>query len=196
MLTTLVLQAASAPDFAESSAIFAVSSRGKVHPITTCLGASLPSDLVILGTSARSSVVITHFEDRNANGNALLRQCNVTTLESLPVSPYPAVLGAQVACFMFNEALEPVIERGHVIEYKDSAGREARTGTYDELAQMATSVLCPPGSSGGPVIDPNGAVCAVVTSSVMAYGDKFRRGIATPAERIYEMFELPGLSHL
>lgn len=105
---------------------------------------------------------------------------------------------------------------GRVTEYRDRAGREAKvslfgvayhrhprthptpttttqTGTYDDLALMHMTTLPRHGSSGGPLVDvDSGAVVGIIRGSTHAYGDRAARGFATPAERVFELFQLPG----
>lgn len=54
-------------------------------------------------------------------------------------------------------------------------------------------LLPTPGSSGGPLVSPEGAVTGLVRGSRMAFGDRRSSGFATPAEKIFELFQLPGL---
>ena len=80
---------------------------------------------------------------------------------------------------------------GRVLGYKDSAGREAQTGTYDELAHLSMEQRPTPGSSGGPIINEDtGAVIGVVRGTRMDSRVEGLRGWGTPAEAIYEVCRL------
>lgn len=63
-----------------------------------------------------------------------------------------------------------------------------QTGSYDDLAKMKISTIPEGGCSGGPVVDvETGAVVGIVRGSTHAYGDRQRRGFATPAEKVFEV---------
>lgn len=106
-------------------------------------------------------------------------------------------------------------EQGSVREYKDPIGRTAEPGTYDALHSMLLSCAPTSGSSGGPVIDTkSGSVIGITrgeasfsqlsaclevltvvpapTGSTHRYGERQQYGFATPSERVFEMFRLPG----
>lgn len=53
-------------------------------------------------------------------------------------------------------------------------------------------ILPTPGSSGGPLVSTAGSVTALIRGSRMAFGDVRSVGFATPAEKLFEMFQLPG----
>ena len=84
-------------------------------------------------------------------------------------------------------------------------------GTYDELNSLVSvkersyvshadilqlqniDVHPTPGSSGGPLVSEAGSVTALVRGSRMSHGDLRSLGFATPAEKLFELFQLPGL---
>ncbi|KZV77708.1 hypothetical protein PENSPDRAFT_746823, partial [Peniophora sp. CONT] len=131
-------------------------------------------------------------------------------LRTLPVSPYPAQAGTPIRAHLVSETRPPGSAgegwepwvggwakwvRGRVLGYRDLAGREAEPGTYDALAHMLFEPLPTPGSSGGPIVnEETGAVVGVMLSTRMYNHIEGTRGWGVPAEMIYEMFSLPGLS--
>ncbi|KZT21694.1 hypothetical protein NEOLEDRAFT_1158121 [Neolentinus lepideus HHB14362 ss-1] len=129
-------------------------------------------------------------------------------LKTLPVSPYPAHPNTAIrAHFVADEEPEepgwvPWIGgtwskwvRGTVLGYRDFAGREAKPGTYDALSHLMFQPVPTPGSSGGPIVDEeSGAVIGVILGTRQDLGIQGLRGWGVPAEVIFEMFSLPGLS--
>lgn len=103
--------------------------------------------------------------------------------------------------------------RARLVEYRDVSGREAKTGTYDDLAQLDFKLLIdsmhnppalqqkgragiaafpPPGSSGGPIVDASsGAVVGVTRGTKMSQLEG-SRGDGIPAEKVFFFFALPG----
>ncbi|CCA77756.1 hypothetical protein PIIN_02978 [Serendipita indica DSM 11827] len=129
-------------------------------------------------------------------------------LPTLPVSPYPAPIGTEVAIHCLHEnplpdegwtpAFGGLIYRkwfhGHITDYRDFAGNQAKPGTYDVLANVFFSQIPTPGSSGGPIIDiQTGAVVGTIRGSQLDNRLTGIRGWGTSAESIYEMFVLPGI---
>lgn len=126
------------------------------------------------------------------------------------------MVGTQIASLAFHQpSLGPdlVEERrwdiGKIIEYKDSIGRVAQTGTYDELAEVSFSNLPSPGSSGssyepiyisdarkklttccsgGPIFDvETGAVVGLVRGHSHKHGDPLATGFGTPIEKLFDV---------
>jgi hypothetical protein len=98
--------------------------------------------------------------------------------------------------------------RARLVEYRDSTGMEAKTGTYDDLAQLDFKLLPtsnhnppalqqkpsfpPPGSSGGPIVDvQSGAVVGITRGTKMSQLEG-NRGDGIPAEKVFFFFALPG----
>jgi S1-C subfamily serine protease len=98
-----------------------------------------------------------------------------------------------------------------VQSYRDPIGREAevnrlvsvlprllsqiQVGTYDELAEMLIAGALPePGASGGPVIDAAGSVVGIIRGYRTAWDERTTAGFASPAEAIWHVADLPGLS--
>ncbi|UZJ57520.1 hypothetical protein CBS101457_006840 [Exobasidium rhododendri] len=100
--------------------------------------------------------------------------------------------------------------RARLVEYRDTSGQEARTGTYDDLAQLDFKLLAdnnhnppalqqrptfpPPGSSGGPIVDAStGAIVGITRGTKMSQLEG-NRGDGIPAEKIFFFFSLPGFA--
>lgn len=134
---------------------------------------------------------------------------------SLPVSPYPAPLDTPTRYPLVS--FDPLSQspaqdqedwlswkdgvvssrwaKGKVLGYRNRAGREAHPGTYDQLSHILFSPIPSPGSSGAPIIDEeSGSVVAIVTGHGTINRIEGNNGFGTPAEAIFEMFSLPGLS--
>jgi S1-C subfamily serine protease len=57
---------------------------------------------------------------------------------------------------------------------------------------MSCTVVPRAGSSGSPIIDvENGSVIGIMRGAVQGYGDRMKRGFATPAEKIFEVCRRP-----
>ncbi|KZO94450.1 hypothetical protein CALVIDRAFT_538905 [Calocera viscosa TUFC12733] len=132
----------------------------------------------------------------------------------LPVSPYPLPENAEIG--VHNSAEEAVLllrdgtqgwERwidgkvrrrwgmGHIEGYKDQAWRDATPGTYDHLAHVLFLPLPTGSSSGGPIVSrETGAVVGVVVGDRVEGVKRGQKGWGVPAEAIFEMFSLPGLT--
>ncbi|KDE02234.1 hypothetical protein MVLG_07197 [Microbotryum lychnidis-dioicae p1A1 Lamole] len=170
-----------------------LTSSGHVFPVLSLLSSLPASDLVLLSIPSTAL--------RNPSYRLPPKPTDsFPRLRSLPVSPYPAPVGTRIASLEYSS---PLVGEGKrqvfgwkhslVVEYRDSMGRTAETGTYDELSSLRFSSLPNPGSSGGPIVDiETGAVVGVVRGSTKAYGDREERGWGTPAEKVFEWFKLPG----
>ncbi|SCV71354.1 BQ2448_2942 [Microbotryum intermedium] len=170
-----------------------LTSSGHVFPVRSLLSSLPSSDLVLLS--------IPQTPLRNPSYRLPPKHTDTfPRLRSLPVSPYPATVGTRIASLEYSSPLMGEGKRqvfgwkqGLVVEYRDSMGRTAETGAYDELSSLRFSSLPNPRSSGGPIVDvESGAVVGVVRGSTKAYGDREERGWGTPAEKIFEWFKLPG----
>ncbi|BGP18478.1 hypothetical protein JCM10213_001207 [Rhodosporidiobolus nylandii] len=180
----LTSEAASTP-----SATFILTSSGHAYTVDSLLSALPSSDLLLLRLSPQP-----------VNPSSL----PIRPLRSLPINPYPSPSGTGVSVHRYLNPLgrlkrklqkkpEREWEEGRIVEYKDSAGRTAETGSYDELACMWMSATPTPGSSGGPVVcRETGSVVGVTRGSSHTYGERQQYGFATPAEKILEMFAIPG----
>ncbi|GAA5897264.1 hypothetical protein JCM5296_000985 [Sporobolomyces johnsonii] len=180
------------PDSSASpSATFILTSTGHIYTISSLISSLPASDLLLLRLS--SSPV---------HSPATSPTC--PPLRSLPINPYPSPTSTTISVHRYlnplsrlRRKLQRLPERdwaeGTIVEYKDSIGRTAETGTYDELANMWLDCTPTPGSSGGPVVDrQTGSVVGVTRGSTHKYGERVQYGFATPAERILEMFAIPG----
>ena len=114
-------------------------------------------------------------------------------LRCLPVNPYPPQISTKVAVW-----LPPTVDNskwviGSIDRYTTPNGRRAQTGTYDHLANVEINDAIPkPGASGSPIVEvESGSVCGIVKGSLSTYPKA--KGWATPSERIFESFLLPGL---
>ncbi|GAA5986266.1 hypothetical protein JCM10908_006482 [Rhodotorula pacifica] len=176
-------------DATAPSATFVLAQSGHVFPVQILLSSIGEADLLLLRLAP---------EPINPSALPLRR------LRSLPINPYPAPVSTAVAVHRYLNPLsrlrrklqkrtEREWEEGTVREYKDEIGRTAEPGTYDALHSMWLSCAPASGSSGGPVIDrATGSVIGVTRGSTHKYGERQEYGFATPSERIFEMFRLPG----
>lgn len=214
--------------------ILAMTRRGHMYPVQRLMSYMPNADLALFQL-AEDAVQLDP-----ATGQ--LRPVRDATLATLPVSPYPAVVDTELSVCSFGGWMprgtgstsdlifqflhEDVVRnrwvRATLVGYRDPIGRQAETGTYDELAQLdfilnlespenpasvkdaakVSSASFPmPGSSGGPVVDINtGSVVGIVRGQRSSeLGDS--RGDAVPAEKIFEctfepltaVFSLPGI---
>ncbi|TNY21162.1 hypothetical protein DMC30DRAFT_211996 [Rhodotorula diobovata] len=178
-------------DPATPSATFILTSSGHAYPVTSLASSSSASDILLLRLSPTPL--------NNASPSS-----PVPALRPLPINPYPPPPESRIALHTYLNPLSrlsrklarlPAREwaRGRVAEYKDAAGRTAEVGTYDELAAMWVDCVPSEGSSGGPVVDcESGSVVGVTRGSTHAHGERQAYGFATPSERIFELFRLPG----
>ncbi|GAA5837463.1 hypothetical protein JCM11251_002114 [Rhodosporidiobolus azoricus] len=170
------------------SATFVLTSSGHAYTADSVLSSLPASDLLVLRLSPQP-----------INPSSI----PVRRLRSLPVNPYPSPTSSGVSVHRYlnplsrlRRKLQKLPERewdqGRVVEYQDSAGRTAETGTYDELGMMWLDATPTPGSSGGPVVcRETGSVVGVTRGSFHKYGERRSYGFATPAEKIFELFPLP-----
>ncbi|KDR84751.1 hypothetical protein GALMADRAFT_287378 [Galerina marginata CBS 339.88] len=159
----------------------------KVHPVSRVVSALPRSDLLLLSSRLPPD-----------------------TVNTLPVSPYPAHKETPVrAHFVSHQkpagpGWTPWIgdtwgkwQIGKILGYRDFAGRETEPGTYDALSHLFFTPLPTAGSSGGPIIDEeSGAVVGVMLGTRMDSDHVVKgvRGWGVPSESIFEMFTLPGLA--
>ncbi|GAA5867136.1 hypothetical protein JCM3774_004406 [Rhodotorula dairenensis] len=176
-------------DATAPSATLVLTQSGHVYTASSLLSSVTEADLLLLRLSP---------DPINPSALPLRR------LRSLPINPYPAPVSTAVSVHRYLNPLsrlrrklqklpEREWEEGTVREYKDPIGRTAEPGTYDALHSMWLSCAPTSGSSGGPVIDrATGSVIGVTRGSTHKYGERQQYGFATPSERIFEMFRLPG----
>ncbi|TIC71044.1 NAD(P)-binding protein [Wallemia mellicola] len=116
-------------------------------------------------------------------------------LRTLPVNPYPPPPRAPVAVWLPpNTTMDaPEWTFGSIDRYTTPNAKLAQIGTYDHLANVEINDAIPRlGASGSLIIEiESGAVCAIVKGAISTYPKS--RGWATPAERVWECFDLPGL---
>jgi len=139
----------------------------------------------------------------------LLLSCKVPpgTINTLPVSPYPAHEDTSILAHFVNHkkpsgsGWHPWVGdtwgkwvKGKVLGYRDFAGRETKPGTYDALSHLIFTPLPTTGSSGGPIIEEeSGAVVGMILGTRMDNRVEGVRGWGVPSESIFEMFTLPGV---
>ncbi|GAA5935069.1 hypothetical protein JCM3775_004692 [Rhodotorula graminis] len=176
------------------SATFVLASSGHVWTCSSLASSSSSADVLLLRLSTSPI---------NASSSA-----PTPPLRTLPINPYPPPPSSEVALHTYINPLsrlrrklarepERAWTRGRIAEYKDGMGRTAEVGTYDELAAMWLDCHPTEGSSGGPVVDcESGSVVGVTRGSTHAHGERGAYGFATPAERIFELFRLPGFKTL
>lgn len=133
----------------------------------------------------------------------LLRLQEGQKIASLAVDPYPATISTPLLSYDFvttslSSTSVPTISSSwkpaEVLFYKDRCGREARTGTYDELSSMMYSHTPSSGSSGGPIInEQTRSVVGIVRGSEASYAKRKSIGFAIPSESLFEAFKLPGI---
>ncbi|BFZ58577.1 hypothetical protein PYCC9005_005641 [Savitreella phatthalungensis] len=118
-------------------------------------------------------------------------------IQPLPVDPYPSPTGTTVLHFDAGRP-DPSTGAPHgtwvqseLALYQDRRGREAETGTYDELNTLLFRATPSQGSSGAPVLaKPSNAVIGIVRGTEVTYHDRKLRGFGTPAEALFHAFKL------
>ncbi|KAI8803097.1 hypothetical protein BJ742DRAFT_743177 [Cladochytrium replicatum] len=161
----------------QPSLVVATTSDGTVYPVVEIQSCLRELDLVLLRL-----------------GPPIL-QPSIPPLPLVPlaVSPFPTPTGSRVFAYQLESRSDDLSlwQSCSVVGYKDQIGREAKTGTYDFLAELTVSATVSPGSSGGPIVDEHGAVVGVIRGNVLSRSQGTHCGFATPAERIFEMFKFP-----
>ncbi|GAA5850255.1 hypothetical protein JCM3766R1_001375 [Sporobolomyces carnicolor] len=202
------------------SATLILTSRGDTYTVDSVLSSLPNSDLVLLSLSKNplplsSSPSLSSLRPLETN----TKEHGHHELRSLAINPYPA--STETTTISTRSYVNPFVrlrrrrrlaarardqdrdrdrewtELGRIVEYRDSIGRKlAEPGTQDEdLALFTMTTIPTQGSSGGPVVDvETGTVVGVTRGSTHKYGDRTAYGFATPAERILDMFSLPGFS--
>lgn len=117
-------------------------------------------------------------------------------LRTLPVNPYPPPPATPVAVWRPPTYASDTATwtYGSIDRYTTPNAKLAQIGTYDNLAHVEINDAIPRhGASGSPVIEvESGAVCAIVKGAISSFPKT--RGWGTPAERVWECFDLPGLN--
>ncbi|GAA5822025.1 hypothetical protein JCM10212_004660, partial [Sporobolomyces blumeae] len=173
------------------SATLALTSSGHIFTVSSVLSSLPESDLLLVQLS-RDPVQTPPTSP------------SCPRLRALPVNPYPPPSSTCVSIHTYLNPLsrlrrklarEPEKEwrKAKIVEYKDPIGRTAEPGTYDELQSFWIDGVPTAGSSGGPIVEnESGSVVGVTRGSTHKYGERQAYGFATPAERIFDMFALPG----
>ena len=121
---------------------------------------------------------------------------NGRKMRTLPVNPYPPPPGTKVAVWKPPRTPQDraVWTYGSIDRYTTPNAKLAQIGSYDHLAHVEINDAIPRhGASGSPVIETeSGAVCAIVKGAISTFPKT--RGWGTPAERVWECFDLPGLN--
>jgi hypothetical protein len=133
----------------------------------------------------------------------LLRLQEGRKITSLAVDPYPAPVSTALVSYEFvtaslSSTSLPTIsyswKPAEVLFYRGRCGREAETGTYDELSSMMCSHPPSCGSSGGPIVNKEKwSVVGIVRGTEVSYANRKIIGFATPSEGLFEAFKLPGM---
>lgn len=161
----------------------AITSNGTILPISDIASHLVMSDIVLFKIST------------------------ATSLAPLKISPYPCPAGNPILVYNLNnmslsasstdQLKEPKASwswtDSEITLYQDRAGREAATGSYDELNTLLFNTVPQPGSSGGPIIDrETKAVVGITRGSEISYAVRKERGFGTPAESLFNVFKLDG----
>ncbi|KAH8835397.1 hypothetical protein DL96DRAFT_1702383 [Flagelloscypha sp. PMI_526] len=137
----------------------------------------------------------------------LLRASLPDYIHAFPLNPYPPKTSTPIQAHLVvhTEPQDPgwspwICEGswtkwipGQILSYRDFAGRETSPGTYDDLSYVLFKPIPSNGSSGGPIVSPEGAVVGMISGSGLENRVAGTCGWAVPAETAFEMFSLPGL---
>lgn len=159
------------------SRIVLITRQGKLIPVRGVASHLVMADLVVLDI------------DRTAHD-----------LQPLAVDPYPIAVGSSVCHYNLSDvtlsspaALRPTggWNDAKVTVYQDRRGREAETGTYDQLNAILFDTEPSPGSSGAPILSKDtNAVVGIVRGSEFSYAVRKLRGFGSPAETLFHAFKL------
>ena len=158
------------------SRVVLITSSGKLIPIRKVASHLVMADLVVLEVDKA-----------------------LHNLRPLAVDPYPISAGSTVTHYNLTDVtlcdpttLQPKgsWNPATVTMYQDRRGREAETGTYDQLNAILFDTEPTPGSSGAPILGPDNAVVGVVRGSEFSYAVRKLRGFGCPAETIFHAFKL------
>ena len=156
------------------SATLILTSSGHVYTVSTLLSSLPSSDLLLL----RLSPLPISSPPTSPSPPAL---------RSLPINPYPAPTSSSISTHTYLNPLSRLTrklqklpsqswESGRIVEYKDSNGHTAETGSYDELATFWMSCVPSNGSSGGPVVDNESGSVIGVTRGEFSFNLLFELG--------------------
>ncbi|POW19985.1 hypothetical protein PSHT_04111 [Puccinia striiformis] len=177
--------------------------QGNVFMVTQAIGGLASADLLFLKIIKLPSLaglsLLAQELARDKSDIHLLESFagELKRYKTLPVSPYPPQGRSPVSIPQLNSSDDVDClfewEIGHVIEYKDTMGVKVTAGSYDPLNTILISTVPNKGSSGGPIINENGAVIGLVRGFQMAYDQKRTIGFGAVSERFWELFQLPGI---
>lgn len=144
---------------------------GQVYPVS-CIAASL----------CESDLVLFQFSLEGGTGEAFT---------PMPVSPYTPEAPARVTAYTYPER---DWSSRHLLGYRDSMGKEAKVGTYDDLQSFLIEPSVQVGTSGSPVLDEAGAVIGIIRGNT-GPSPLALKGCAfgTPASKLWDMFRVPGM---
>lgn len=163
--------------------------------------ANLSQAKTVIITNSGEILPITRLESHLVMSDVVLLQIpKDRALVPLKVSPYPCPAGNPIQVYNLHETALERDDRAKVkwswreseiTLYQDRAGREAATGSYDELNTLLFDTVPSAGSSGGPILDrETKAVVGIVRGSEVSYAVRKERGFGTPAESLFNVFKL------